>query len=146
MLNSAEEKNDVTVVQQTDFDYDHPLSYLYTIKFNESLLFVLICEYMDIQSLCRLSVSNKEFNFISSAEDIWKPRCLKKWPELKMAKSLEEDPFPIYKSCYKRKASSESTSMQDLMNIFGHCDWYQFIYIYIYQQQKLQLFFLFDDE
>eukprot|EP00486_Rosalina_sp_Unknown_P006817 CAMPEP_0201579146 /NCGR_PEP_ID=MMETSP0190_2-20130828/26505_1 /ASSEMBLY_ACC=CAM_ASM_000263 /TAXON_ID=37353 /ORGANISM="Rosalina sp." /LENGTH=165 /DNA_ID=CAMNT_0048013201 /DNA_START=84 /DNA_END=578 /DNA_ORIENTATION=- len=41
-----------------------------------------------------------------------------------MAKSLQEDPFPIYKACYKRKASSESTSMQDLMKIFGHCDWY----------------------
>jgi len=42
----------------------------------------------------------------------------------KMAKNLEDDPFPIYKSCYKRKATEEGTSMQDLMKIFGHCDWY----------------------
>ena len=110
------------------FTYEHPLSYLRTITYashnskNENL-YDLICSFLDIRSLAIISCCNREFNFIASSEDIWKPRCLTRWPELKMAKNLENDPFPIYKSCFKRKASQETTSMQDLMKIFGQCDW-----------------------
>eukprot|EP01084_Bolivina_argentea_P020001 37223_1 len=129
MLKSNEQKANGIQHTNEKYKYEHPLSYLYKITYithnsKEQRLYISICSYLDIQSLCRISVCNKEFNWISSSEDIWKPLCLNKWPELKMASSLKNDPFPIYKSCYKRKASVESTSMQDLMKIFGRCDWY----------------------
>lgn len=120
--------------ENEEFAYNHPLSNLHTITYvnkshhtNENP-FDLICSFLDIRSLAIISCCNKEFKFISSAETIWKPLCLSKWPELKMATNLDKDPFPIYKSCYQRKASQESTSMQDLMKIFGGCDWFVFIF------------------
>ena len=105
--------------QQSDFEPRHWLSQLHTIKSNDTFVFGVICDFLDVQSLCRLSGCGAEFDFVTSSEYIWRPRCLSRWPELKMAKNLEDDPFPIYKSCYKRKATEEGTSMQDLMKIFG---------------------------
>lgn len=90
----------------------------------EQSVFVIICSYIDYQSLCQLSTTSHLLLKLSSAECIWKPICIKQWPELKMATALEEDPFPIYKNCFARKWKQESTSMSDLMNIFGRCDWY----------------------
>ena len=118
-----EAKENGSQQSNTDFTPNHWISELHTIKYRGNYLFGIICHFLDVQSLCRLSDCSSEFNFIASSEYIWKPRCLSRWPELKMATSLEQDPFPIYKSCYQRKATEEGTSMQDLMKIFGHCDW-----------------------
>ena len=93
-------------------------------KTSKISLLAYACQWIDLKSLCWISLTCKKFRIASSDERLWKPACLEKWAELKQATSLLDDPFPIWKACYSRKIAEESTSMQDLMKEFGNCDWY----------------------
>lgn len=93
-------------------------------KSNDITLLILIFQHLDAKSLALLGCTSRYYQKSSSMDLIWKPLCIFRWPELKMSKSIDFDPFPAWKNCYNRKHKEDSTSMKDLMNIFGACDWY----------------------
>jgi len=63
-------------------------------------------------------------NSLASSETLWKPLCISKWPELKLATEIEKDPFPAWKNCYQRKHNVADTSLNEIMKEFHMCDWY----------------------
>ena len=80
--------------------------------------------YLNDKEIGLFGICSNEFYKQSSNDIIWKPLCIKRWPELKMSKSIDSDPFPAWKSCYIRKNKEDSTSYSDIIKIFGACDFY----------------------
>jgi len=100
----------------------NPFEILWNTK--EELVFTLF-SYLDAQALCRLvQVCNQSALLASNDDCLWKPLCVSKWSELKMASGVDSDPYPAWKNCFKRKRKEGVTTLNELAQEFGDCDFY----------------------